>query len=232
MDINEVVNQSVEKVIAEKLPTMVDEKVGKMVDDILSDVFRSYSDTAKEIKKIIEEKLDVNLQRLDLVDYNAFVADAINKELAKCINEGSIEPILKMVQSTVGFISKKEMTLSEIVEHVKQIAMNDSDESEGEISCHVETEEKYKWITVYLDLEEGKDNGECAIQFTFSLNKTTGYIFSLRAGTCWSLGRDAISPLRLAQYDKLQHEIFRLYSAQVKIIADDMYPDTEWSKFN
>jgi hypothetical protein len=216
-------------VIAEKLPAMVDEKVGKMVNDILDDVFRGYSDTAKGIKKRIEEGLDVNLQRFDLVDYNAFVADAINKHLAKCMNEGSIEPIMQMVQSTVGFISKKKMKLSEIAEHVKQIAMEDSDEEGGEISFHIEENRQYKWVTVSLDIEEGKSTHNCAVEFLFSTDD--GRMFSLKTNTRWCSDRKSISPMRLAQYDKLQHEIFRLYSAQVKIEFDNDYIDTEWYKY-
>jgi len=107
MNINEEIQKATDKFVEEKLPEMVAAKVSSMMDGILSDVFRSYSDIGKKVKEKIEKGLDVNLQRYDLVDYNTLVSSAINNRLTQIVNENAINPIMQLVNETVGFVEQK-----------------------------------------------------------------------------------------------------------------------------
>lgn len=232
MNINEEIQKATDKFVEEKLPQMVSEKVTKMVDEILNDVFRSYSDVGKQIKEKIEKQLNVNLQEFDLIDYNHFVSKAINERLVGLMNEGCIKPIMQLVDSTVGFIEKKQIKLTEIHQLFIDASMEDNDqESEGEISFFATIDEKYGWVTVSIDTDKGISEDKCALQFTIS--KSSGRIFQLKAKSYWS-EKSNLSPAKIVSLSNLEHKIFRLYSAQVNIEIDETNFEDEnyWSRYN
>lgn len=227
MDINAEIQKASDKFITEKLPAMVEEKVGKMVDGILDDIFRSYSDTAKAIKAKIEQKLNINLQEFDMLDYNAMISRGINDRLIKLVNEGSLQPIMSLIQDTVGFIEKKEINLSEIHQMLIDASMEgDDQEFEGGITFIVKRNDQHKWYDVYADLEADKEMLDCGISFTIHDN---GRIYSFRSGA-WRANLSKITPSKLTQLDIWEHKMFRLYSAAVKITVDETDFDNSWNR--
>jgi len=228
MDINKEIQVATDKFVAEKLPEMVTEKVGKMVDSILEDIFRSYSDTAKSIKSKIEEKLDINLQKFDLVDYNHLVSKAISDQLVGIVNENAIQPILELTKDAIGFVKQKEIKLSQIHEMVLEEAKEECYDTSGHISFHVEENENNKWHTISFDIEKDQKEKECGVSF---LVNESGSIFCFRSGNF--LQRKAeVTPARLTMLSSLEHKIFRLYSAGVKVIIDEYDFDNYWQKYN
>lgn len=225
MNLNKQIQETSDKIIAEKLPEMVEKATTKMLESIISDVFSSYGDMAKEIKGKIEKQLDINLQKFDTVDYNAIVAKAINENITQQVN---IQPILDLTKNAIGFVEKKEINLSEIVEMFKNGAMEDSDEQQGSISVHVKENLENRWVEVSLDIEEDKDTHECGIKFIYSTNRNT--IFSFKSQDYKSSLRE-VTPSKIVSLSTLEHQIFRLYSAQVKINTDDIEFDTEWYRY-
>ena len=228
MDLNKQVNEITEKVIGEKLPEMIEKHVSEMLNRIISDTFSSYGEAAKNIKKKIEEKLDVNLQRFDLVDYNALVAKAINDSIVQTVN---IQPIMDLTRDAIGFINKKSITLSEIAEMLKQSAMGASDSYDGHISFYAKRNDEHGWIEVSLDPDQDKKESDCGLNFYFSTptKAMSTKIFSFHTKDHW-VNRGPVTPARLASLSSIEHKIFRLYSAQVDIIADDLDIETYWSK--
>lgn len=230
MNINEEIQKATDKFVEEKLPILVEEKVGKMVEDILSDTFKSWSDIGKSIKQRIEEKLDINLQKYDLIDYNAMVSKAINDKLIGLVNENSIEPIMEMIKETVGFIEKKEITLSEIHEIIIEHSMTENeDETEGEISFHVTENANDKWITVSMDLEKDVDKKDCGLEFL--IGTTHGKIFMFKTNDYFSK-KGEITPIKMSRLSKAENKIFRLFSANVTVKIDTMYFDNSWSRYH
>ncbi len=231
MDINKEIQIATDKFIEEKLPEMVAQKVTKMVDDILNDVFRSYSDVGKQIKEKIEKQLNVNLQEYDLVDYNHFVAKAINERLIGIINEGSIKPIMELVEGTVGFLEKKTIKLSEIHQMFIDSSMEENDQdAEGEISFHAVKNEEHGWTTVNVDTDANINAEDCALEFL--INGERGTIFIFRAKSHWSK-KGNLTPSKVTQLSNLEHKIFRLYSARVKVEIDDTkWLENSWSRYN
>lgn len=232
MNINQEIQKATDAFIEEKLPAMVSTKVEKMVDGILDDIFRSYSDTAKNIKRKIEEGLDINLQEFGLVDYNALISKAIAKRLDTLVSEEAIKPVMAVVDDIVGFVSKKEIKLSEIHEMVIQVAKDGySDEQSGEISFFVEENDRYDWLTVTID-EEKKKKEDCAISFIISTTGSRAHlIFSFHAGD-YKHKKSEITPARMVMLRNIELKIFRLYAAGVKVIVDETYFDNEWNKFH
>jgi len=234
MDLNKTIQEAIDKTIVEKLPEIIEGKVTKLVDDILGEVLKSYSDTGKAIKSRIEQQLDVNLQKFDMVDYNGLISTIIQEHLVKCVNAGTIAPITKLVEETLGFVSSKTMTLTELVDKVKAIAMEeDSSESEGEITCIVATDDEHKWHEIFLDLDANRSKEHCSVRFIVSFREGTSNttIFALSQSTRWRGDRQSVTPFRMAQYDRLQQEIFRLYAARIDFTVDDTTPCVEWTRY-
>lgn len=224
MDINQEILNATNKIIEEKMPEMIEKNVSEMVGKVIGDIFSSYSETAKKIKKVIEEKLDVNLQEFDLIDYNAMVAKVINDSLLQQVN---LQPILELTKNTIGFVDKKTIELSEIVEMFKNEAMENSDDNEGEISLHIQVNEHHKWVEVSIDIEPDLNKEDCGISFMYSSNREKIFIFKTKDH--WRK-QNKITSSRLTALSNLEHKIFRLYSAQVCIKTDATNFDTEWYK--
>lgn len=229
MNINEEIQKASDQFIQDKLPEMVQQKINSMMDDLLKSIFSSYSPMGKVIKEKIEQSLDVNLQKYDMVDYNALIAKAINDHLTECVIHNSIEPIMSLVKDTVGFVKKKKITLSEIHEKVIDQARESGDEPEGEISFHVFEDRQHDWTRVSIDFEKNKSADQCAVEFLISNKRNTIFHFTIRN---WWNGKSTITPCLLMQISGLEHEIFRLYSAQVEIEIDETEFETEWNRYD
>lgn len=225
MDINEQIKKETDKIIDEKLPLMIREYAEKMINNVIKGVFESYGDTAKAVKEKIEKSLDINLQRYDTVDYNALVSKVINDNIVSQVN---LQPILDLTKDAIGFIEKKTINLSEIIDMVIVAAKEDSYEDDGEISLYVNENSENKWIEVYFDIEKDKNENDCGVRFIYSSD--SGRIFSLHSQS-WGDKLGSVTPAKLASMSHLEHKIFRLYSAQVKIETDTMDFETEWYKY-
>ncbi|MDM1499082.1 hypothetical protein [Myroides odoratimimus] len=227
MNLNEVTQEAVNKVISEKLPEMVEKHVSEMIQDIIKDTFRSYGDVAKNIKSKIEETINVNLQEFDLIDYNSLIAKTINDNLLQQVN---LQPILDMTQDIVGFVNKKTITLDEIADMFKSAAMKDNYDHNGEISFHVNYNEEHKWIDVYADIEADKKESDCAVRFTISTSDSRDgkiFIFKIK-DQYFDKKQLEVTPSKMVNLCGIEAQIFRLYSAQVQITDYNDSISNEW----
>lgn len=230
MNINEEIQKAADKFIEAKLPELVEKKVESMVSEVLKDVFSSYGPMAKEIKKKIEEKLDINLQRFTLIDYNHIVSKAISDYIGKAVDEQAMVPIMKMVHDTIGYIETKEINLSEIHQWIKDWSQEyNSSDSEGEFTFIVEENPSYKWITVSIDIDKGKKPYECDIQFTMSTRDNV--IFSFQSSSYRSPFGE-ITPAKLTGLSHVERKVFRLYAAMVKINVDETDFYNTWERYD
>lgn len=231
MDLNKEIQVVTDNIIAEKLPQLVTEKVTKMLDSILGDLFSNYGDTAKLIKKKIEEKLDINLQEFDTIDYNFLISKTINDNL---LNEINLQPILELTRNSIGFIKKKEITLQEIADMFIEASQEDNDQSgDGEITFIMEESDgSSKYISIYADVEPNIKKNDCSIKFCFSTDGSNlGGIFHFKTKErYYDKHHREVSPARLVNRSQIEAKIFRLYSAQVKITNFDE-PSTYWDRY-
>lgn len=230
MDFTKETNTAIEKVITDRLPELIEKQASTMIEDIVSSIFR-WGDVKDQIKKKIEESINVNLQNFDLIDYNVLIANTINQNLIQQIN---LQPIIDMTQDIVGFVNQKTIKLEEVAE-LFIIASKDENEqeSEGEITFLAERNDRYGWMEVSADLEPNKLDYECSFKFIFSTKKNrTGKIFSFRTREAhFDNKQRSLTPSRIVSMNKLETEIFRLYSAQVEITDFDKNIDTSWERY-
>lgn len=229
MNFNEETTKHINKVIEEKLPQMIEEKATKMIESIIEDTFR-WGDVKDQIKKKLQESINVNLMNFDLIDYNGLIAKTINDNLLKQVN---LQPIIDMTQDIVGFVNKKTITLEEIADMFIEASMEENEsEGEGEITFIVEENENYNWVEVYADIEADKDKRDCSFKFIFSTKDSReGHIFSFRTKDGYGSERKKISPSMMVALSGLEAKIFRLYSAQVKITDYQQTPSNYWDRY-
>lgn len=231
MDLNLEIQLATDKVILEQVPQIVEKHITSMIESVVKDVFCSYGDTSKQLKKRIEETLQVNLDKFDLIDYNALVAKTINDNLLQQVN---LQPILDLTQNIVGFVNKKEISLDEVAQFFIDASQEEHDQDgEGEITFIVEESEKYKWLKVCADIEADKEKDECSVKFIISTEGIrAGHIFSFKTrDRYYDRKQKDISPSRLIHMANIEAKIFRLYSAQVKITNLDEQPSNYWDRY-
>jgi len=230
MDLNKEIQLATDKVILEQVPQIVEKHITSMIESVVKDVFCSYGDTSKQLKKRIEETLQVNLEKFDIIDYNALVAKTINDNLLQQVN---LQPILDLTQNIVGFVNKKEISLDEIAQFFIDASQEENDQDgEGQITFIAEQDEKYKWIEVNADIDPDKEKQECSVRFIFSTENDRRTIFSFKTrDRYYDSEQKIISPSRLVSMSNIEAKIFRLYSAQVKIKDFDKDPNTYWDRY-
>lgn len=229
MDFTKETNAALEKLIAEKLPQMIEDKAGKMVEDIVGDIFR-WGTVKDQIKKKIEESINVNLERFDLIDYNALIAKTINENLVQQIN---LQPILDMTQNIIGFVNEKEISLESIAELFIEASQEENEtDGEGQITFIVE-ESDSNYINVYADIEPNKEKRNCSVNFCFSTDgDRDGKIFLFRnKDEYYDSKLKNTTPARLVNMNSISHKIFRLYSAQVRITDYNFEPSEYWDRY-
>lgn len=232
MNFTEETNKALEKVISEQLPQLIEQKSSKMIESIVDDIFR-WGNVKDSIKKKIEESINVNLQRFDLIDYNALIAKTINENL---LNQVNLQPILDMTQDILGFVNKKEIKLDEVADlFIKAAMQEDEQEHEGEITFLVEKSAKYDWITIHADINPDVPDYKCHIKFIISNDgdDRDGKIFSFKTkDEYYDQKQKETSPSRLTSYRGIEAEIFRLYSGQVKITEYTDGVETYWRRYD
>ncbi len=229
MDFAKETQNAIAQVVAEKMPEMIETQCSKMIADIVKDIF-GWGDVRKQIKQKIEESINVNLQELDLLDYNALIAKTINENLLQQVN---LQPILDMTQDIVGFVKQKEIDLQEIANMFIEASQeeNSSDYS-GEITFIVKERPENNWCEIYADIEPDKDEHKCSIKFIFSTrDSSNGQIFSFKMKEKYfGTRREEISPSRMVAMHGIEAKIFRLYSAQVRITNYDHEIGNYWDR--
>lgn len=229
MDFNKETQTAIAKVVAEKMPEFIEAQATKMVESIVSDIFR-WGNTKDQIKKKIEESINVNLQEFDLIDYNALIAKVINDNLLEQVN---LQPILDMTQDIVGFVKQKEISLQNIADMFIEASQeeNSSDYS-GEITFIVKENEEHKWCEIYADIEPDKEENKCSIKFIISTRDSRdGQIFSFKTKEKYfGEKQEEITPSKLVAMRGIEAKIFRLYSAQVRITNYDHEINNYWDR--
>lgn len=217
MDLKKLINDETEKYITNNLSEVIQKHLDKMMESIIWDIFSSWGDNAKEIKKQIGEKIKINLTNLDLMDYNWIVATSIDQHFKHLVQERSVKPVLDILSNVVGVPYKKDtITFDDLFEEIKDIFYNDAEYwDEIDVPFYARYNSKYEWVEVWTDTEDDTRKEDCKIRFIF---KPNGNIFSLQfLNYKWSQN----SPMDIAHLDKVEEFIHKLYTSWVKIKHED-----------
>lgn len=226
MDLNKKLQEISDKVIEDKLPEIIETQVTKTLTGVVNDVFGTYSDFEKKLKEVVSAESNVSLEKCKLVDYSSLIIKAVESEIIKASIK-PVELIADRIKDIVGFVDKKSIKLSELVDMYKsEIAENSSDDC-GEITFVCEKSEQYKWHDVYFDEESDKEKRSCNIEFTVH---EKGDVYNFRVSNFWGIS-NSNDPSAMSRFSKFELYLLRLINSGVKIEVDNDYPDLEWSKY-
>lgn len=219
MDLNKLVNESLAKIEQEGfVQVTVEKQLKKTIESIVDDLFRSYSDFGKNLKKEVESHLNVDLKRLNLAGYNLMVLNAVQEELDKLVHTQGIEKIKDSLTELLSEVPK-EYKLSELIEEFKKdVLSDDSDYSGKEISFHV----KREYGSIYISFDRDDDKSEYRCQYRIWADKD-GSITTIKIND-----KEFNNQVIMGGLWGFDRTLFKIYSAGIKIIIDDGDVDIEY----
>lgn len=219
MDLNKLVNDSLAKIEQEGfVQKVVEKQLKNTVESIVDDLFRSYSDFGKNLKKEVESQLNINLKELKLSGYNVLVLNTVKEKLDEALHLQGVEKMQDALNEIFNN-TKKEYKLSEIINEFKQDVLSDDSDYEGnEISFHIE-----KWslgFHITFDKDSGKGRYCCDYQISIdSDGKIT------RADIDGKKFDNKVIMGGLYGFDET---LFKIYASGAKVIIDDNDVDIEY----
>lgn len=234
MDLQALINASMEDYIKEKLPEKTAQYLEKMIDAVLDDLFSRYGESSKQIKQVLSEKIQLDLTKLSLIDYNGMISTSIQNHFNHLAMENAVDPIMKLVGEVVGKkLPYEDVHLNDIFEKIKEITMDWLDHGDdGEVSFYASYNKKYDWIEVWADKDADTNQRNCGVYFIFSWAKATkekwgGTIFSMQFRNYSWVAKSSID---IANLDGVEKYIHQLYISWVKIYVD--HDDLEDGEMN
>jgi hypothetical protein len=145
MDIAIIAQEKINKLVSDgSIDTMIETQIKKTLESTISDVFREYSDFGKDLKKVISDKLKVNLEQIDIPLYSNKIMQVIKTTLVATALEPSIKRIQESVNSCLNQIEKKNWKLSEIIRKY----LNDNYGNEDATYETTEPEYSSFWVNI------------------------------------------------------------------------------------
>lgn len=228
MDLKQEIVKALDHSLKNNVPEIIEKNMQSMMERIIRDLFQSWGHLSKQVKEEIEKNMNVNLEKQILLDYNVLVGKLIADNLIESFNMNSAAPIMECVNEITGYIENKEVKLSEIADMFIEAAMEENMDYDGEISLHIEYNAERNWHNIFIDKERNKDKNQCAVRFVVFGD---GRMACFAINDHWNHGR-VFTPLQVANYDKVQNKIFRLYAAGVKVEVDVDDDYAYWNRDN
>jgi hypothetical protein len=219
MDLNKMVNDSLAKIEAEGfVEKVVEKQLKSTIEIIIDDLFRSYSDFGKNLKKEIESQLNINLKELKLSGYNVLVLNTVKEKLDEALHLQGVEKMQDALNEIFND-TKKEYKLSEIINAFKQDVLSDDSAYEGnEISFHVE-----KWsYGVHIAFDKDSDKGRYSCDYQIGIDSNGKMT---RADIDGKKFDNKIIMGGLYGFDET---LFKIYASGAKVIIDDNDVDIEY----
>lgn len=216
MDLKKVVNDQFSTIVSEGyIEDLVKKQLENTVSEIIRDSLREYSDFGKEMKKTVQEKLNINFKDLDIPKYNTLILDTLNSHINELMNKQGIGDI-KSKATELLFNKTDDIKLSELVDKFKgNFQEKADDEGWEEFTCIVEESESCDgYYDLYLDEQGDKDKYNC--HYFIRINEA-GIWYARsdkrdkysRAGE-WEIGR----------INQFKEYIYNLYAHGTKIVND------------
>lgn len=223
MDLNKLVNDGLAKIQAEGfVKQVVEEQLKETIKNIVHDVLREYSDFGKNLKEQIESQLNINLDELNIASYNLMVLNAVKEKLDEAMHLQGVEKIKADMDEMLG-TAKTEYKLSELIEELKNDALEDDDDLRGkEMSFHIDSRSYLTFI--FFDEDHDKDKYDCKYRITMDKE---GYLTSVKIGS-----REFKNSVIMGGLYGIEATLFKMYTQGSKLIIDedevDTYYPEEW----
>ncbi|MFR5264557.1 hypothetical protein [Clostridium sp.] len=176
INLNKIVNDSMKQIENEGfVEKIVKEQLEKTIKDIIDDTFRSWSNFGENLKRHIDENLNVDFNNLNIAGYNTLVLAAIQEKLDYATKVQGVEKLKEAMDKMLGTI-KEEYTLSELIEELKGEDLREEYEYCEEDRITLIFDKRYSSTWVSLDTEEER---EYSCKYRFAIGED-GKMHSLR----------------------------------------------------
>lgn len=213
MNLNQMVNESLKNIEEEGfVQATVEKKMKQTMESIIDDIFSSWSNFGKNLKEHIQQELKVNLDELKLEAYNHMILNVVKEKMDEAIHVQGTEKIKKQLDYLLSD-TKTEYKLSEIIERMKDKAMEwDSDEYyDRQISLHVEKDSVLSFV--YFDKEEYKEKYEC--QYKLSIDNEG------RLNSCRIDDKEFDNKVIMDGLHGVDELLFKIYTTGAKVLLDE-----------
>jgi hypothetical protein len=225
MDLNKMVNNAMAKMTEEgKVQEIIESRITETIESVVKDAFGTWSTFSKELKKEIEEKIEINLSELDIPSYNKLIQAVIKDKLDDQIATDGVARINASL-GTLLSSAKEEYKLSELVEEMSEEVEKDEIDYDccHEMTMHVDQSFSLSTI-ISLDPEPGKSEYEC--KYRFWVNNKTGTISNVDVGEGGAYGktrevRDFDARAIMRGFHGLDETLFKMYARGSKLIIDE-----------
>lgn len=191
----------------------LDENITKAFNDAIDSAF-SWGQLSKSIKEVVENKLVIAVDDIDLQSYNAIMKEALRGQIAKFTNDQALEGFNKVLEETFGE-APKEISINEIVNKIL-----DSWRSDDPCDCDSKT----------ASIEFKLDRSSPSIGDSYSLIINDGEEYSSDKFRIYFIGNKLrvshLSKLNPTRMGSVEGWLFNLYAAKTDITGlKDFDPD-------
>lgn len=114
-DIQQIAEQKLQLIIDNgTIEKIIEDKLTETCKTIIGDSLKSYSTFGEELKKVINEKLQVNLSNINLGTYSAMMLRIVEENMVGIL-ETQKDKVKQVIAATLELPEKTEWKLSEIV---------------------------------------------------------------------------------------------------------------------
>lgn len=226
-NLDEIAKNTITNYLNSDLPKeKIEQKVEGMFDEIINDLFRSYGDIAKQIKETLKETIKLDLNTVNLEEYNAVILAGLKKRINEvyqndaqkhCFDllEKQLEPAPESIDIHEFLTNIGNFIREEHQDDFEQYGNDDSLEITIEDYIHNDSPDSY---SIKIDMPESRTRlgkilhlfileGHICISHRMVFNPTflrdvDGYVFKLYAGKTKITG--------VSEYDeyKIDHSIY------------------------
>lgn len=211
MNLQEQVTTELQKVIDSGfVESCIQSNLEKTISGIISDSLREYSDFGRELRDLIEAKMSLSLEQIDVPEYATIVGKYIEEALLHCADNSVQQLILPQVKELFGLLEKTDWKLSEIIEQYTELLSSDEDKA-GEIYLECRQEYGSWWISFGTQ----KGNYYSDYKYRFGADVKTGQIFF------FTINDKKVDLTQDTHKNSISLFLLKLYAQRCRIIAID-----------
>ena len=221
LDINKVVQETIENMNHEgKIQELIERKVSDTIESIMADSFKEYSDFGRNLKKYVNDSLNIDFNRIGLEGYHDHIIKIISKVISTNLH-GESENKLKETLSSIISEAPKQMKLSEIVSMMKEQFTENASEGDNRwdnMTCRVDDRNDRFFCYIGLDKEPGKSSHGCEFRIGLhrsSDDKSKWEVFTMRID-----GDEMKNNLFVGPFYNVEKLLYQMHCANSEIVLD------------
>lgn len=212
------------------LSKMIEKHLETAIDEALKETLKSWGPIRKQIDKILEDNIGVNLSQLDFEKYNVSIANFTKNYIDSVIDSQLQGNYKQMLDELFVKYKDKEIKVSKILSMFQERERLDESESDSYdyedrgnyCSIHIEDERKDS-VLIYMDPEDGLEPYECSYRIHIYNNKIIGLKID---------DKEITKSLMIGKLYDFDRFLFWAYSNSIEIINDSPDPEDYYYKGN